>query len=132
MAKRVKLPSIEKLAEKLEALQKQVVIKLYGSDCYTCPAKDLQSYNRQLGHVPWPRQKLSTACKYNYRFTRMQCMGCNGPGGQGMGATAALRMQQEGIDVKAMWDLNLTTKGQTCPRVWWTEKINDYTLLLSP
>lgn len=130
-SKRIKLPSIEKLAAELERLQKQVVIKFYGTDCYTCPNKNLEGANRQLGHMPWPRQRLSTICKYDYRFTRIQCAGCNGPGGQGMGATATLRMQAEGIDVQELWNYNIQTKGITCPRQWWNDQIVIYKELLS-
>lgn len=129
--KRVKLPSIEKLATRLEALQKQVVIKLYGTDCFTCPSKALIGRNCQLGHMPWPRKKLSTVCKYDHRFTRIQCAGCNGPGGQGMGATATLRMLEAGIDVAGLWLYNTNTKGMTCPRQWWNDRIEEYTTLLS-
>lgn len=128
--KRKKLPSIEKLAKQLEALQKQVVIKLYGTDCYTCPSKDLQGRNCQLGHMPWPRQKLSTICKYDYHYTRIQCAGCNGPGGQGMGASATLRMQKEDINVFALWVYNQETKGKSCQRQWWNDKISEYQNIL--
>ena len=124
---KIKKSSLRKLGEELEAAQKALVIKLYGTDCYTCSSKDLQGRNKQLGHVPWPRTKLSTVCKYDYRYTRIQCVGCNGPGGQGMGATAALRMAKEGIDVAALWVESEQTKGKTCNRKWIESRILDYT-----
>jgi hypothetical protein len=125
--KRIKKSSLRKLKEQVEDAQKQLVIKLYGRDCYTCKAKDLQGRNLQLGHIPWPRTKLSTVCKFDPAYTRIQCSGCNGPGGQGMGATATLRMQKEGIDVDALWVLNVATKGKTCNRAWFEAKMAEYT-----
>ena len=63
-------------------------------DCYTCPAKDLQGRNKQLGHVPYPKSLLSAFLKYDMRLLRWQCYGCNINGG-GQGAEAYKRMLRE-------------------------------------
>lgn len=118
------------LKKKLEAAQKALVIKVYGSDCFTCSQKDLKGSNAHLGHVPWPRSILSTECKYDIRFTRIQCFRDNIHNG-GMGAVALQRMRDEGIDVDAMRALNQATKGKPVPNSWFQEKLNDYTTLLS-
>lgn len=114
----------------LEALQKRVVLKIYGNDCFTCPAKNLQGSNCQLGHVPWPRSQLSTICKFDYRFTRMQCFKCN-IWDKGRGADALMRMVEEGIDVQAMRDTNVNTKGVVCGKKYYEEKITEYEALIT-
>lgn len=67
---------------------------LYKNDCYTCPAKNLQGSNCQLGHVPWPKSTLSAYLKYDMRCLRFQCFSCNIHKG-GMGAEAYKRMLKE-------------------------------------
>ncbi len=113
----------------LESLQKQIVIKKYGKDCYTCTAKNLEGRNCQLGHVPWPRSILSRECAFSWKFTRIQCMACNINRG-GMGAEAALRMQREGIDVEAMRIWNRETKGNKFSAMWREDQISLYESLL--
>lgn len=127
--RRIKKSSLRKLREQLEASQKELVIKLYGRDCYTCPSKNLQGKNCHLGHVPWPRTDLSTECKFDPAFTRIQCMVCNIHKG-GRGAFAYQRMLAEGADLKAMWERNLATKGKTYNRAWLEERLATYRLSL--
>ena len=128
--KRFKLSSLSKLKKTLEALQKQITIKKYGKDCYTCPQKNLQGANCQLGHVPWPRSILSTACKFDYRFTRIQCFRCNIFLG-GMGAVAYKNMRQQNIDMDALWKESETTKGKSVPKQFFIDKILEYQTLLA-
>lgn len=63
-------------------------------DCYTCPAKDLQGSNKQLGHVPWAKASLGAFLKYDMRVLKFQCMRCNCHMG-GQGAEAYKRMLRE-------------------------------------
>lgn len=126
---RLKPSQLRSLKKKLEALQKQFVIKTYGNDCFTCLQKNLQKSNCQLGHVPWPRSILSPECIFDHRFTRIQCFVCNINRG-GMGATALQRMRDEGIDVDAMQNLNKSTKGKSVSPVWFQEKHDDYKIQL--
>lgn len=111
--------------KELEALQKQLVRAIYGNDCFTCPAKNLQGSNCQLGHVPWPRSQLSTICKFDYTYTRMQCFKCN-IWDKGRGADAALRMLKEGMDVDFMRIHNEKTKGVVCLQRWFLQSIEEY------
>lgn len=127
--KRRKKGEIAKLKEQLEALQKQVVIKLYGTLCYTHMPSPADTKTKQLGHMPWARVELSQTCIYDYRFTRIQCGQCNGFG-QGMSMTAKRRMEEEGIDLEEMWALNLATKGKVHPKQFYVDKIQEYSLLL--
>ena len=66
---------------------------LYKNNCYTCPAKDLQGSNCQLGHL-WAKASLGAYLKYDLRLLRWQCMRCNQFMG-GMGADFFLRMWEE-------------------------------------
>lgn len=123
--KKKKQPSISKLKKRLEALQKQLVIKLYGNDCYTCPQKNLQGRNCQLGHVPWPRSDLGPKVKFDTRFTRIQCFRCNINQG-GAGAKAYARMEKEGIDLPSLRKESEKEKGVVVPRKWYEERIEWY------
>jgi len=129
--KRVKTRKLSAIKKDLEALQKALVIKLYGNDCYTCPAKNLQGRNCHLGHVPWPRSVLWVACTFDYRHTRIQCMLCNIHRG-GMGAVALKRMEQEigAEEVQKLKNFSDNNKGKTVPRSYFEEKIASYTKLL--
>jgi len=128
--KRRKKGEITKLKDRLEILQKKVVIKLYGTLCYTHQPQATDTMTKQLGHMPWARAELSQTCIYDYRFTRIQCGQCNGFG-QGMSMTARQRMTAEGIDLDAMWTLNLATKGKPHSKDFYLDKIKEYESLLS-
>lgn len=128
--KRRKKSELSKLKETTEALQKQVVIKKYGTKCYTHQPRATDTKTKQLGHMPWARAELSQTCIYDDRFTRIQCGQCNGFG-QGMSMTAKQRMTAEGIDLDALWALNLATKGKPHPKQFYLDKIQEYTSILS-
>lgn len=116
---------VSKLKKQLEALQKQVVIQLYGNSCFTCEATNLEGKNCQLGHVPWPRTDLSTKAKFSHEYTRIQCMVCNIHKG-GAGAKAWVRMHAQGIDMDLLRENSDREKGKTVPRAWFEEKIAHY------
>ena len=53
-------------------------------NCYTCPAKNLQSYNAQAGHAfPVSLVGSNNTLSWDNRQIRLQCGRCNGAG-QGM------------------------------------------------
>lgn len=62
--------------------------------CFTCQARNLQKFNRQLGHVPYPKSVLGANLKYDMKVLRWQCFACNIHKG-GMGAEAYKRMLRE-------------------------------------
>lgn len=126
---RVKTEKVSTIKKRLESQQKAIVIKKYGNDCYTCPQKNLEGTNCQLGHVPWPRSILGPKVKFDYRFTRIQCFRCNINCG-GNGAVAYKRMQEEGIDLDAMWKESETEKGKVVPRQWYLDKTAEYKAIL--
>ena len=63
-------------------------------DCYTCPAKDLQGSNKQLGHVPWPKATLGAYLKHDLRLLKYQCYRCN-INLSGLGGVAYPKMEKE-------------------------------------
>jgi len=85
---------ISKIQKEIWKIVKPIVIQIYGNDCYTCPAKNLQGANCQLGHVPYPKSVLGAYLKYDLRCLRIQCYSCNINKG-GMGAEAYKRMLKE-------------------------------------
>ena len=83
-----------KLEDLLWVECKRIVDKMYGTNCYTCPAKNLIGANKQLGHVPWAKATLGANLKYDIRVLRNQCFRCNIHLG-GQGAEAYKRMLRE-------------------------------------
>lgn len=106
-----------------------VVFKTYGSDCYTCPRKNLEGSDRQGGHVPWASSELSTICRYDIRYIRAQCYNCN-INKSGRGAVALEKMKSEGIDTDWLWHLNEQTKGKVCKSDFFEAVIEEYKSLL--
>lgn len=48
--KKVRKDTVGKLKIKLWQLCRAIIIQRYGSDCYTCPARNLLGSNRHIGH----------------------------------------------------------------------------------
>lgn len=80
-------------------------------DCYTCPAKNLQGSNKQLGHM-WAKASIPARLKYELDILEWQCSRCNIWGG-GMGADFYKKKLKE-LGKKRMEELeklrNTTTK----------------------
>lgn len=85
---------ISKLQKELWQECRRVAGIWYKKNCYTCPAKNLEGSNCQLGHVPYPKSVLGANLKYDMRVLRWQCMRCNVHQG-GMGAEAYKKMLRE-------------------------------------
>jgi len=100
--KKVGKQPISKIQKELWIECRRVAKTIYKNDCYTCPAKNLEGSNCQLGHVPFPKSVLGAFLKYDMRVLRWQCMRCNVHMG-GMGAEAYKRMLRE--EGKAYMDL---------------------------
>lgn len=82
-----------KLEDKLWKKCRELAFLIYPTDCYTCPAKNLEGVNCQLGHM-WAKGALSAHLKYDMRVLRWQCYRCNIHHG-GMGAVFYARMLKE-------------------------------------
>lgn len=75
--------SISKIQRDIWVVLRLRVFEMYGTDCYTCPAKNLKGVNLQCGHL-WAKASLGAYLKYDTRLLRPQCMRCNiHHGGQG-------------------------------------------------
>jgi len=74
---RVSKTSVAKVKRELWEVCRKIVFFLYGNDCYTCDATNLQGSNRQCGHLPWPKSILPSLMKYDIRLLRTQCGRCN-------------------------------------------------------
>ena len=112
-----------KLQDKLWVVIKQIVLELYGNDCYTCGAKNLQGASCQLGHM-WAKASLSAHLKYDTRVLRIQCFRCNIHLG-GQGAVFYARMLKE-IGQKEMEKLEkekqILVKADT---IFWQNKLDE-------
>jgi hypothetical protein len=105
--------SISLIQRKIWAKLREKLIAKYGSDCYTCNAKDLEGSNRQLGHM-WAKASVGAYLKYDERILRIQCYRCNINLG-GNGAVFYARMLKE-IGAEKMKQLeedrNVTVKAR--------------------
>lgn len=84
---------ISRLQRKVWALCREIALIKYPHNCYTCPAKNLEGSNRQLGHM-WAKASLGAYLKYDMRVLRWQCFSCNLHKG-GMGADFWVNMVRE-------------------------------------
>lgn len=72
-------------------------------DCYTCPAKDLVSYNSQAGHYkPVGIVGSNNVLSWHPIFIHLQCGRCNGAG-QGMAREYEARLRKEYGDEVVDW-----------------------------
>ncbi len=80
-------------------------------DCFTCPAKDLHSYNAQAGHYrPVAIVGSNNNLAWDERFIRLQCGHCNGAG-QGEQVKFRERLVRElGEEVVAEFDRQVDGK----------------------
>lgn len=85
--------TISKIQRDIWALLRLKVFEKNGTDCYTCPAKNLKGINLQCGHL-WAKASLGAYLKYDERVLKPQCMRCNIHLG-GMGAVFYARLLAE-------------------------------------
>lgn len=85
--------SIRKIQDLIWIEARRIVAEQFGTDCFTCGAKNLQGSNKQLGHM-WAKASLGAFLKYDIRLLRFQCATCNLFRG-GMGADFYKRMLKE-------------------------------------
>lgn len=112
--KKVSKAPISKIQKQIWIECKRIVDRQYGTDCYTCNAKNLQGSNKQLGHVPWAKASLGAYLKYDLRVLRNQCMRCNiHLGGQG-GVAYARMLKEEGY----MYMENLSRERQVTVKAY--------------
>lgn len=129
--KRRSRSELAKLKDRLWELCKQITRKQYGNKCYTCPATDLVGSNWHTGHFITD-STCSTELSYDLANLRPQCYSCN-IHKSGNTLVFRRRLMQE-ID-KDFPDLleqrNEETKGLQYDIIWYREKVEELTALLT-
>lgn len=87
------------------------IVREREKDCYTCGAKNLQSYNAQAGHYqPVGLVGSNNKKSWDLRFIRLQCGRCNGVG-QGMQGQFRKKLVEElGEEVVDDFDKRVMSK----------------------
>ena len=126
--KRKSKSELSKLKAQLWKLCREIQIKRYGSDCYTCNSKDLSGSSRQLGHFI-PSSVCSTSLRYDLDNLRVQCYACN-IHKSGNWIEYEKHLLSDGIDVQELKDRNERTKGGMFREDWYKGKIQEYSQIL--
>jgi hypothetical protein len=128
--KRKKKSPLSKLKKELWQLCREIQIKRYGSDCYTCTAKDLKGSNRHLGHFI-SSSICSTELRYSLDNLRIQCYSCNiHKSGNWLAYEQRLRKEQGISFVEELKERNEKTKGGMFREDWYEQRIREYRELL--
>lgn len=128
-SKRKPKPPLKKLKATLWQLCREIQIKRYGSDCYTCPAKALEGSNRHLGHFI-SSSICSTELRYSLDNLRIQCYACN-IHKSGNWLAYERHLIADGIDVQELKDRNEKTKGGMYRDDFYIQKIAEYQSILN-
>lgn len=126
--KRSRTDTVGKLKKKLWNLCRELIIAKYGSDCYTCPARNLIGSNRHVGHFI-SSSVCSAALRYSLENLRPQCYACN-IHRSGNWPAYEQHLIRDGIDVAALKQRNYDTKGLMYDRLWYQSKIEEYAKIL--
>lgn len=126
--RRVKTP-LAKLKAQLWQLCREIQIKRYGSNCYTCHSKDLSGSSRHLGHFI-SSSVCSTELRYSLDNLRVQCYSCN-IHKSGNWLAYERHLIRDGVDVQELKDRNEKTKGEMIREEWYQKKIEEYQQLYS-
>lgn len=123
---------MKSITSELWELCRELTFRTYGSDCYTCPARNLLKSNRQCGHA-YPKGALGASMQYDLRILRPQCYHCNINLG-GMGAVFWNRLQLDigKADADALYLECQASKGRTTPsRAYYLMLIEKYKALVN-
>lgn len=122
--KRKKKTPLKKLKEKLWALCREIQIKKYGRNCYTCSKIGLEGSNCHLGHFI-PSSVCSTPMRYYLDNLRPQCYHCN-INLSGNWIEYEKHLIRDGIDTENLKWLNEQSKGGMFREDWYEQKIREY------
>lgn len=123
-----KKPTITLLKKKLWKLTREIIIKRYGNNCYTCPNSDLSGSGLHCGHFI-SSSVCSVEMRYDLGNLRPQCYACN-IHRSGNWPAFERHLIADGIDVEALKQRNEDTKGLSYRIDWFEAKIQEYTTLL--
>ena len=102
------------------------IVRQRETDCYTCEAKYLESYNAQSGHYqPVGLVGSNNTKSWDLRFIKLQCGRCNGVG-QGMQGVFRKKLVEElGEEIVADFDRRVLAK-EVSPVFDWDALIEEY------
>jgi 5-methylcytosine-specific restriction endonuclease McrA len=126
--KRRKKSDLSKLKEKLWQLCRQLIIKQHGTDCYTCPSRNLAGSGLHIGHFI-PSSVCSTRLRYCLTNLRPQCYACN-IHRSGNWLAYERHLIRDGVDVAVLKQQNGATTGLSYRNDWYETKITEYQALL--
>ena len=127
---RKKKSNLAKLKLELWRLCREITIKRDGSDCYTCPSKNLTGSSRQLGHFI-SSSICSTELRYDLRNLRIQCYACNIHKSGNWLAYENRLIREHGEEyVQNLKRRNEETKGAMYREDWYEQKIAEYQAIL--
>jgi len=127
--KKARTDSVGKLKKTLWQLCRAIIIQRYGDTCYCCGALGLSGSNLHLGHFI-PSSVCSAELRYDLDNLRPSCYRCNiHLSGNWIGYERHLRA--DGIDVEELKRRNEQTKGMMADRLFYENKITEYTELLT-
>ena len=125
-------PKLRTIENKLWALCRQLTFLKHGTDCYTCPQKNLKGINLQCGHG-YSKGALGASMKYDLRILRPQCFNCNINFG-GQGAVFWKNLEAENKEnADKLYEECRNSKGKPIKaRPFYLELIEKYEKLLEP
>jgi len=127
---RKKKSPLAKLKIELWKLCREITIKRDGSDCYTCPSKDLSGSSRHLGHFI-SSSICSTELRYDLKNLRIQCYSCNiHKSGNWLAYENRLIRENGETYVQELKQRNEQTKGAMYREDWYEQKIAEYQSIL--
>lgn len=123
---RKKTSALAKLKKQLWQLCREITIKRDGSDCFTCPSKNLEGSSRQLGHFI-SSSICSTELRYDLRNLRIQCYACNiHKSGNWLAYENRLIKEHGESYVRQLKEDNEKTKSLMYREAWYEAKIAEY------
>lgn len=125
---KVRKDTVGKLKVKLWQLCRAIIIQRYGSDCYTCPLRNLSGSNRHIGHFI-SSSVCSAELRYSLENLRPQCYACN-IHRSGNWPAYEDHLIRDGIDVTELKRRNQETKGGQYDILFYRAKILEYEELL--
>ena len=118
--------SISLLQRKIWQEVRRIILRDHPHNCYTCPAKNLEGQNLQVGHL-WAKASLGANLKYDLRVLRIQCFRCNINFG-GNGAEFYSRMLHE-KGKKYMDNLEYERRTTVKAHDWYIDLLEKYAKL---
>lgn len=119
----------KQLKKELWELCRQLTRKRYGTDCFTCPARNLVGSNLHTGHFI-TKSTCSAAMAYSLDNLRPQCYRCN-IHLSGAWVAYETHLIRDGIDVQELKQRNRQLTGKKYDVLFYQRLIDEYRLMLN-